>query len=83
MTWGLVAYAKRCLRMATVSRDTAKTASATAMSGPAESTAPRSRDNGGWHLIEQRAQKMRGNRTPQQVEAFLATHKALCSERGA
>lgn len=78
--WGLVAYAKRCLRMATVSRDTAKTASASAMSGPAASTSRTSSVNGALPLIERRAQRMRGNRTPQQVERFLATHKALCSE---
>lgn len=46
MTWGLVAFANRLRRSAILSRAIDPTAENTARSGPADSTAQRSRDNG-------------------------------------
>lgn len=80
--WGLVEFAKRLGRSDTPNPAPDQNASARATSGPAPITGPMLSANGKLHLVERRALRMRGNRRPEDVAAFIARHKALLTCEG-
>lgn len=82
MTWGLAEFAKLFRRSDTRSPAPDHSASAPGMSGPAAITGPMSSGSGAMHLVERRALRMMGNRSPEAVRAFLRTHKALLTCEG-
>lgn len=82
LTWGLAAFARLMGRSDMPSPAQDHSASAGATSGPAPITGQMSNANGKLHLVERRALRMRGNRKPEDVAAFIARHKALLTSEG-
>lgn len=82
LTWGLAAFARLMGRSDMPSPAQDHSASGRVTSGPAPITGQMSSANGKLHLVERRALRMRGNRRPEAVAAFIARHKALLTCEG-
>ena len=77
LTWGLAAFARLMGRSDMPSPAHGRSASGRATFGPVHHTGQMLSANGKLHLVERRALRMRGNRRPEDVAAFIARHKAL------
>lgn len=77
LTWGLAAFARLMGRSDMPSPAPDHSASGRVTSGPVPITGQMSNASGKLHLVERRALRMRGNRRPEDVQAFIDRHKAL------